>query len=63
MNDELARKYQKSQRLLRQALEKVEWVFEQYGEIAWCPWCENYEHEGHKKDCVRQIALGVANEN
>jgi hypothetical protein len=44
-------------RLLRGALEKVEWVPDASGWIV-CAWCDNFQEHWHKPDCVRQAALG-----
>jgi len=42
---------------LRTALEQVEWHRTDTGWAA-CPWCRNWEWEGHKPDCARQAARG-----
>lgn len=38
------------------ALRKAEWVDDELDHTAdwtarWCPWCGDYEHHGHGKDC------------
>lgn len=53
----------KPMRLMREALEAVEWD----GEFGECPWCHGVDarlHEpsiyrGHRTDCLRQRALGL----
>ena len=61
MNDRLAEMYRESQRQMREALEAVEWIRDndlpEYPR--WCPWCGNYERDGHRPDCQRQAALGL----
>ena len=49
---------------LRATLEAVEWSGPPHTWIderdEWCMWCGNYRPDGHRADCHRQIALGVA---
>ncbi len=44
---------------MRVALEAVEWVRDGDGFNS-CPWCVRAEHNGHKPDCQRQLALADA---
>lgn len=61
MNDKLAAAYQESQHELYQALMAVEWSASEAGpEWDECPWCRNYRRDGHRADCQRQLALGLA---
>jgi len=46
--------------LMLAALEAVEWVQDPIGSVAYCPWCDNIEPQGHKPDCVRQAAIAAA---
>lgn len=43
-------------RVLRKALETVEWVIDVEGS-AFCPWCSYYREAGHAPDCMRELAL------
>lgn len=46
---------------LRAALEAVEFVSDDDGRREICPWCKAaYGWCGHRPDCKRQIALGIA---
>ena len=46
---------------LRAALLKVEWFDDgSFPSYSYCPWCGNLETFGHKPDCPRQVALGLA---
>jgi hypothetical protein len=47
---------------LREALEAVEWMFNDTGDFEgsdFCPWCNGCEKFGHMPNCQRQLALGV----
>jgi hypothetical protein len=45
------------------ALMAVEWSASEAGpEWDECPWCRNYRRDGHRADCQRQLALGLASE-
>lgn len=45
--------------LMREALEKVEWEWDDTANASYCPWCNKYKDEGHTPDCLRQRALGL----
>jgi hypothetical protein len=47
---------------LRATLEAVEWVVVEGAGFKACPWCEMTVEQGHRADCARQIALGIAPE-
>lgn len=46
-------------RLMREALQAVEWVHDRLDQPDYCPWCVACETDGHKPDCLRQLALGL----
>ena len=48
---------------LSAALQAVEWMNEFDNDAPrWCPWCDNWQHDGHKPNCQRQAALDAAGE-
>jgi glutaredoxin len=44
---------------MRAALEAVEWDGGMYRSRQ-CPWCRAFDGDGHRADCGRQAALGIA---
>lgn len=44
-------------RLMKAALQMVEWVRDDFGEYSECPWCREDEDTNHNPSCPRQAAL------
>lgn len=50
-------------KLCREALDRVEWVADEYKEDAsLCPWCSKRFWTAHAPTCARTLALQAANE-
>ncbi len=48
-------------RVLREALEAVEWVYDEPSDRTVCAWCGGRKgYQGHSPDCLRQRALAQA---
>ncbi len=43
-------------RFIERVVRRVEWTGAPDGRNV-CPWCGNFQHEGHKNNCQRQAAL------
>lgn len=42
-----------------EVLNLPQWYQPMYNGYGSCPWCENFQHEGHTKDCKREIVLKI----